>query len=79
LIQLADGFFTQSALVQHSRNSARPRLPRTIQPLVNVVHALNMTVTGIVAHQSALKNGDLMKIPQFRIYLHANWFFVDNV
>jgi len=34
-------------------------------PLVNIAWALNMTVAGIVAHQSALKNGELMKIPQF--------------
>jgi predicted dehydrogenase len=36
-------------------------------PLVDVAQALNMTVAGIVAHQSALKDGELMKIPQFRI------------
>ena len=35
------------------------------KPLVDVVMALNLTVSGIVAHQSALKNGELMKIPQF--------------
>ena len=35
------------------------------KPLVGIVPALNMTVAGIVAHQSALKNGELMKIPQF--------------
>jgi hypothetical protein len=34
------------------------------RPMVDVVHALNMTVAGIVAHQSALKDGELMKIPQ---------------
>ena len=34
-------------------------------PLVDVVQALNMTVSGIVAHQSALKDGELMKIPQY--------------
>jgi predicted dehydrogenase len=34
-------------------------------PLVNIAWALNMTVAGIVAHQSALKDGLLMKIPQF--------------
>ena len=34
-------------------------------PLVNIAWALNMTVAGIVAHQSALKDGELMKIPQF--------------
>jgi predicted dehydrogenase len=34
-------------------------------PLVNVAWALNMTVAGIMAHQSALKGGELLKIPQF--------------
>lgn len=34
-------------------------------PLVNIAWALNMTVAGIVAHQSALKDGELMKIPQY--------------
>jgi hypothetical protein len=29
--------------------------------------ALNLTVAGIVAHKSALKNGELMKIPQYKI------------
>jgi len=35
------------------------------KPLVDVAWALNMTVAGVVAHQSALKNGELMKIPQY--------------
>lgn len=35
------------------------------KPLVDVAMALNMTVAGVVSHQSALKNGELMKIPQF--------------
>lgn len=34
-------------------------------PLVNVAWALNMTVAGIVAHHSALKNGETLKIPQY--------------
>lgn len=34
-------------------------------PLVDVNQSLNMTVSGIVAHQSALKGGELLKIPQF--------------
>jgi predicted dehydrogenase len=34
-------------------------------PLVNIAQALNLTVSGIVAHQSALKQGELLKIPQF--------------
>jgi len=38
---------------------------RDRKPLVNVALALNMTVAGIVAHQSALKNGEMMKIPQY--------------
>jgi predicted dehydrogenase len=37
------------------------------QPLVDVAKALNMTVAGIVAHQSALKGGELIKIPQYKI------------
>lgn len=37
------------------------------KPLVDVAIALNMTVAGIVAHQSALKNGEWMKIPQYKL------------
>ncbi len=36
-------------------------------PLVNIAVALNMSVAGIVAHQSAMKNGELLKIPQYKI------------
>jgi predicted dehydrogenase len=36
-------------------------------PLVNIAAALNLTVAGIVAHQSALKDGELLKIPQYRM------------
>ncbi|MEN8772474.1 MAG: Gfo/Idh/MocA family oxidoreductase [Akkermansiaceae bacterium] len=35
------------------------------QPIVPVGDALNMTLAGIVAHQSALKGGEWMKIPQY--------------
>jgi predicted dehydrogenase len=35
------------------------------EPVVNVYQALAMTVPGIVAHQSALKDGETLKIPQF--------------
>jgi predicted dehydrogenase len=35
------------------------------KPLVDIVLALNMTVAGVVAHQSALKGGECMKIPQY--------------
>lgn len=35
------------------------------KPVVDVVNALNMTVSGIVSHQSALKGGEVLKIPQY--------------
>ena len=35
------------------------------KPLVNIAWALNLTVSGIIAHQSALKDGELLKIPQY--------------
>lgn len=37
------------------------------KPLVDVVMALNLTVSGIIAHESAMKGGKLMKIPQYKI------------
>ncbi len=37
------------------------------RPLVDVALALNMTVAGIVAHQSALKGGEWLKIPQYSL------------
>lgn len=37
------------------------------KPLVDIAQALNMTVAGIIAHESALKNGELLKIPQYRL------------
>ena len=37
------------------------------KPLVDIAQALNMTVAGIVAHESALKGGELKKILQFKI------------
>ncbi len=36
-------------------------------PLIDIVMALNLTVSGIVAHQSAMKGGELMKIPQYKV------------
>jgi hypothetical protein len=36
-------------------------------PLINIAWALNMTVAGIVAHQSALKDGELLKIRQYAL------------
>lgn len=37
------------------------------KPAVDIGMALNLTVAGIVAHQSALKGGELMKIPQYKL------------
>ncbi len=36
------------------------------KPLVDIAMALNLTVAGIVAHQSATKEGAWMKIPQYK-------------
>ncbi len=38
---------------------------RDRKPWCDVAQSLNMTVAGIVAHQSALKGGELLKIPQY--------------
>jgi len=35
------------------------------KPLVDVTMALNMSVSGVIAHQSAMKDGETLKIPQF--------------
>lgn len=43
------------------------------KPLVDVAKALNMTVAGIVAHQSAIKDGELLKIPQYKITPWLCW------
>ncbi|MBN1590276.1 MAG: Gfo/Idh/MocA family oxidoreductase [Pirellulales bacterium] len=37
------------------------------KPLVDIVQALNMTVPGIVAHQSALNGGERIKVREYRI------------
>ena len=37
------------------------------KPLVDAAIALNMTVSGIVAHQSALKDGEWLKIPVYSL------------
>lgn len=35
------------------------------RPIVHVGDALNMTLAGVIAHKSALKDGEWMKIPQY--------------
>lgn len=37
------------------------------KPLVDVGVALNMTVCGIVAHESAMKDGETLKIPEYKL------------
>ncbi len=37
------------------------------KPLVDVAQALNMTVCGIVANQSSLKDGERLKVPQYSL------------
>jgi predicted dehydrogenase len=37
------------------------------QPLVDIAMALHMTAAGLVAHQSALKDGELLKIPEYKL------------
>lgn len=36
------------------------------RPVVDIYQALSMTIPGVVAHQSALKDGELLKIPQYK-------------
>lgn len=40
---------------------------RDRKPWIDVAQALNMTVAGIVAHQSALRDGERMKIPRYAL------------
>ena len=40
---------------------------RDRKPWINVATALNMTIPGFIAHQSALKGGELLKIPQYQL------------
>jgi predicted dehydrogenase len=36
-------------------------------PIINISEALNMTLSGVIAHKSAMKNGEWMKIPQYEL------------
>jgi len=35
--------------------------------MIDVVMALNLSVAGVVSHQSAMKGGETLKIPQYRM------------
>jgi len=51
----------------HLMNNFVEAVLKDENPLVNVAVALNTTMCGVVAHQSALKDGELMKIPQYAL------------
>lgn len=37
------------------------------KPIVDISEALNMTLAGVVAHRSALKDGEWLKVPQYKL------------
>ncbi|MFO0957124.1 MAG: Gfo/Idh/MocA family oxidoreductase [Isosphaeraceae bacterium] len=49
----------------HLTNEFVTALLEKRKPLVDLAMALNLTVPGVIAHQSALKNGETLKVPQF--------------
>ena len=51
----------------HLMNEFVTAILQNRKPLVDVAQALNMTVAGIMAHKSAMKGGELLKIPQFKL------------
>ena len=40
---------------------------RNRKPWIDVAQSLNMTVAGIVAHQSALRDGETLRVPQYHM------------
>ena len=51
----------------HLTNEFVEAILRDRKPWVDVAQSLNMTVAGIVAHQSALRGGELLKIPRYTL------------
>src|SRR5262249_18588447 len=49
----------------HPTNEVGTAILEGRKPLVDIAAALNMTVPGIGAHQSALKDGETLAIPHF--------------
>jgi hypothetical protein len=37
------------------------------EPIAGIADSLNMTLAGVIAHKSALANGEWMKIPQYEL------------
>lgn len=52
----------------HLMNNFVEAILKDEHPLVNVACALNTTMCGVVCHQSVLKDGELMKIPQYKMW-----------
>jgi len=61
-LRIETGHVNSHGFLTHEFVSA---LTKGRRPTVDVYEALAYTVPGIIAHQSALKNGEQMKIPQF--------------
>ena len=51
----------------HLTNEFVDAILRDRKPWCDIAQSLNMTVAGIVAHKSALRDGELMKIPQYSV------------
>ncbi len=49
----------------HLTNNSIESILLDRKPIVDVREALNMTIAGVVAHKSALKDGEWMKVPQY--------------
>ena len=58
---------TVTALISHGSltNDFIESILLDRKPIVGISDALNMTMAGVIAHQSALKDGEWLKIPQF--------------
>ena len=51
----------------HLMNEFVTAILQNRRPLIDIAMALNLTVPGIVAHQSALRDGETLPIPQFQL------------
>ena len=45
---------------------------RDRKPWIDVAQSLNMTVAGIVAHQSAIRDGETLRVPQYHMEQSSN-------
>ncbi len=51
----------------HLMNEFITSILQNRKPLVDICMALNLTASGIVAHESAMRGGEWLKIPQFKL------------